>query len=177
MSQQQVQQIKLQAEQLENARQQQRITEQQFEEQKGMLLQQQQQLVKQQQEALQMALVAKQQAEVAANNAVEQALAKAEAMKRKITPPAKPGKINVLINTDRTIPPHAIMKRRKKYDADGNLITSPQGDKRDETGGVGTEATAAPTMVSIYLIETRDRRYPSSDVRSSTLNLNIDVFS
>ena len=149
MAQQQHQQIKLQAEQLENARQQQRLTEQQFEEQKAMLLQQQQQLVKQQQEALQMALIAKQQAEVAANNAVEMALAKAEAMKRKITPPAKPGKVNVLVNTDRTIPPHAIMKRRKKYmyDAEGNLIES-RGDRRDNAGGVGTDAVEAPLMVS-----------------------------
>lgn len=56
-----------------------------------MLLAQQAQLVKQQQEALQMALLAKQQAEQAANSAAEQALQKAEAMKKRITPPAKPG--------------------------------------------------------------------------------------
>ncbi|KAF6021766.1 hypothetical protein EB796_019922 [Bugula neritina] len=88
---QQQQQIKLQAEALENARIQQEITAKQFEEQKVMLLEQQAQLVQQQQEALQMALLAKQQAEQAANSAADQALKKAEAMKRRITPPAKPG--------------------------------------------------------------------------------------
>ena len=57
-----------------------------------MLLQQQAQLVKQQQEALQMAMLAKQQAEQAASSAADEALRKAEAMKRRITPPAKPGR-------------------------------------------------------------------------------------
>ena len=40
---------------------------------------------------MQMVLVAKQQAEMTANTAAEAALKKAEAMKRRITPPAKPG--------------------------------------------------------------------------------------
>lgn len=152
---QQQQQIKLQAEQLENARQQQNITQQQFEEQKKMLLDQQAQLLKQQEDAIAMAIASKEQAEMAANSAATAALKKAEEMKRRITPPPKPGKVNRLMNTDKTIPPHAIMKRRKKYDQAGNLITTQQVDKREECGGVGMDSVPTPAMVSsanVYIL-------------------------
>lgn len=145
-----------------------------------MLLNQQQQLVKQQQEALEMALLAKQQAEIAANTAAEQALKKAEAMKRRITPPAKPGpakfsafllnakillllsipslllgKVNIVVQTDRSIPPHAIMKRRKKPDGSKASYR----DDREECGGVGSESVAAPAIVRFHYRYSNDKEF------------------
>lgn len=62
------------------------------------------------------------------------------------------GKVNILVQTDRTIPPHAIMKRRKKKDANGNIIPSSAKDAREECGGVGTDAVATPNIVSCLLM-------------------------
>lgn len=54
----------------------------------------------------------------------------------------------MIIQTDRTIPPNAIMKRRKQKDADGNIIERTD-DHREECGGVGSDAVDAPNIVSI----------------------------
>jgi len=63
------------------------------------------------------------------------------------------GKVNIIVQTDRTIPPMAIMKRRKKRDEFGNEIPANHGDHREECGGVGSDAVEAPMIVSlgIYL--------------------------
>lgn len=50
------------------------------------------------------------------------------------------GKVNILVQTDRSIPPHAIMKRRKGG-------KGRQQDHREECGGVETEAVEAPALV------------------------------
>lgn len=58
------------------------------------------------------------------------------------------GKVNVVVQTERTIPPNAVMKRRKKKDAYGNIIPSEPGqDHREECGGVGSDAVATPNVV------------------------------
>lgn len=48
--------------------------------------------------------------------------------------------MNILVQTDRSIPPHAIMKRRKGG-------KGRQQDHREECGGVETEAVEAPALV------------------------------
>ena len=56
------------------------------------------------------------------------------------------GKVNVVVQTDRTYGPNTILKRRKPKDP--SLAAD---DHRDNCGGVGSEAVKAPDMVRRFM--------------------------